>query len=295
MNGMDSSGAVSAAGLTHALMHHWPMYLSEGAALGTFMVSACALVALLEHPGSRVHRAIRRRGLRRMLIGLVMGLTAIALIYSPLGRLSGAHMNPATTMAFALLGKVALWDAAFYVIAQFLGAAAGVGLAALALRGAAAHPSVNYVATVPGRRGPRVAWAVELAISFIMMTMVLHVSNRATIAPYTGVIAGLLVAVYIATVAPLSGMSMNPARTLASAIFAGAWRPLWVYFTAPLVGMVAAAGLFVVTPGAGHVYCAKICHLGDETCPFLCEFDRLAPPHRPSAESRGQQNASHAK
>ncbi|NJO84009.1 MAG: hypothetical protein HC828_15300, partial [Blastochloris sp.] len=74
--------------------------------LGTFMVSAGVFTTLLEYPGSPVHRAIADADLRRALIGLAMGLTAIAIIYSPFGQRSGAHLNPAVTLTFWWLGKV---------------------------------------------------------------------------------------------------------------------------------------------------------------------------------------------
>jgi aquaporin Z len=90
-----------------ALRQHWPEYLIEGWALGMFMVSAAIFTALLEYPGSPVHQLIPNGAIRRGFIGLAMGLTAVALIYSPWGRQSGAHMNPATTLTFLWLGKAA--------------------------------------------------------------------------------------------------------------------------------------------------------------------------------------------
>src|SRR6185436_13047471 len=94
------------------LRQHWPEYLIEAWALGMFMISAACVTALLEHPASPVHQVIPNAFARRALIGLAMGLTAIALIYSPWGQRSGAHMNPATTLTFLRLGKITLWDTA---------------------------------------------------------------------------------------------------------------------------------------------------------------------------------------
>ena len=134
-----------------ALKLHWPEYLMEAAGLGVFMVSACLFGILLEYPGSPIQQAITDPFLRRVLMGLAMGLTAIGIIYSPWGKQSGAHLNPAIT--FFRLGKIAPWDATFYVLAQFAGGVAGVLLAAAALGGRIAHPSVLYVVTVPGAYG----------------------------------------------------------------------------------------------------------------------------------------------
>src|SRR5207244_3026299 len=136
------------------------------------------------------------------------------------------------------------------------------------LGSAVADAAVNYAATLPGPRGPVPAFLGELAISFGMMTVVLVVSNSRR-ARLTGLFAGLLVATYISVEAPLSGMSMNPARTLGSAVHAGQWTALWVYFTAPPLGMLAAAEVYLRLPGAREVWCAKLHHDDDTRCLFL--------------------------
>jgi len=231
--------------LLSALRSHWPEYLLEGLELGLFMISACVFVVLLEYPGSPVHQALPDPILRRVLIGIAMGLTAISIIYSPLGQRSGAHFNPSVTLTFLRLGKVECWDAVFYVLAQFVGGVAGVYVSALLLGGLIAAPSVQYAVTIPGMSGVAVAFLAELGISFIQMSMVLHVSNTKNLARYTGLFAGLMVATYISIEALYSGMSMNPARTFASAFPAHIWTALWLYFIAPPLGMLLAAELYV--------------------------------------------------
>src|ERR1051325_565686 len=136
-----------------ALRQHWPEYLMEGAELGLFMISACAFTVLLYHPASVVAQNIHSEIFRRMLMGVAMGSTAIALIFSPLGKRSGGHFNPSVTLTFFRLGKIKPWDAAFYALFQFAGAVAGVLIASLTLRQLVSHLSVNYAATVPGRAG----------------------------------------------------------------------------------------------------------------------------------------------
>src|SRR5437660_12798052 len=144
-----------------AASRHWPEYLIEAACLGLFMVSACSFTVLLQHPGFIVRQIVPSPFLRRALTGIAMGLTAIALIYSPWGKQSGAHLNPSVTLTFFRLGKVEPWDAVFYVIAQFTGGVAGVALVALAAGKLLAHPSVNYVATLPGSGGTGAAFFGE--------------------------------------------------------------------------------------------------------------------------------------
>jgi aquaporin Z len=114
-----------------ALKAHWPKYLMEAAGLGIFMISACMVVALLEHPASPVRQSLPSPFLRRALIGIAMGLTAIGIVYSPWGKQSGAHLNPSLTLTFFRLGKVHGWDAFFYVLAQFAGGLSGVLVAAV--------------------------------------------------------------------------------------------------------------------------------------------------------------------
>src|SRR5215475_1683264 len=116
--------------MTDALKQHWPEYLMEGACLGLFMISAFTFGTILEHPASAVLQTIPNPHLRRLLMGIAMGLTAITIIYSPWGKQSGAHINPSTTFTFFRLGKVAKWDAIFYILSQFVGGLAGAVLAA---------------------------------------------------------------------------------------------------------------------------------------------------------------------
>ena len=130
------------------------------------------------------------------------------------------------------------------------------------------HPSVNYVVTMPGSAGAAAAFVAELAITFLLMTVILHVSNHPRRHKLTGLCAGALVAIYITIEAPISGMSMNPARTFASAVAAHNWTALWVYFTAPLIGMLAAAEVYVRMKGAQNVMCAKLHHENHTRCIF---------------------------
>jgi aquaporin Z len=261
---------------------HWPEYLMEAAEIGIFMISACAFGVLLEHPGSLVPSAIGSGAVRRAIMGVAMGLTAIAIVYSPLGRRSGAHFNPCVTLTFWRLGRVAPGDALFYVIAQLAGAIGGVAVAALALGPALADPRVRYVVTVPGPDGPAVAFAAEAAISFVLMSIVLVVSNAPRLSRFTGVACGLLVAAYITFEAPLSGMSMNPARSLGSALAAMEWRAIWIYFTAPPLGMLLAAELYLYLFGEDGVFCAKLDHPNDVPCIFCASRARsiLSAPRR---------------
>jgi len=255
-----------------ALQKHWPEYLIEAGCLGAFMVSACTFAVILGHPMSSVQMWFTGAMPMRFVMGLAMGLTAVAIIYSPWGKRSGAHMNPAVTFTFWRLGKIESWDAIFYVFAQFIGGISGVLLVGAVLHPWVSHPSVNYAVTLPGEYGPYVAFLAELLISFLLMSVILIISNTESLARYTGLFAGALVATYITFEAPISGMSMNPARTVGSALSAHVWTAWWIYFTAPPLGMLLAAEVYVRVRGARAVLCAKLHHQNDQRCIFRCGY-----------------------
>jgi len=255
--------------MTGAMKPHWREYAIEAAALGTFMVSAATMTVLLEHPSSPVRALLPGVAIRRPLMGIAMGLTLAAIVYSPWGRRSGAHMNPAITLTFFRLGKIARRDAAAFVASQFLGGLLGIIAASLVLAPWIGDSHVNYVATLPGPLGMGPAFVAEALISFVMMLVVLTLSNQSRLAPFTGVAAAMLVATFITLESPLSGMSMNPARSLGPDVVGGLWRGLWVYFVAPPLGMLAAAQVFVMLRGHHAVRCAKL-HHDDGPCIFAC-------------------------
>jgi aquaporin Z len=254
-------------GAIEALRAHWPEYLMEAAALAMFMVSACVFGVLLEQIAAPANR---------VLAGIAMGLTAVAIISSPWGQRSGAHMNPAVTLTFLSLGKIAPWDALFYAIAQFAGGAAGVLLSGWVLGPALAR--VQFVSTVPGAGGPWIAFAAEFTISFLLISVVLNVSNSRRFSRFTPWVAGFLVATFISVESPLSGMSMNPARTVGSAFSSGIWAAVWVYFLAPALAMVSAGQLYRHWSSARRVFCAKYHHHNDKRCIFRCNFSQLMNP-----------------
>src|SRR5215813_8840611 len=204
--------------VTYNIPKHWPEYLMEAGELAIYMFSTCLLATLLQHPASPVRHAVRADLSRRALMGLAMGTIIVAIILSPWGQQSGGHFNPAVTFAFYRLGKLKPWDALLYPTAQFAGAIVGVAVARYVLQGAPGNDAVRYAVTVPGMYGKAVAFLAETSISFVLMTTILFVSNRAVLARYTPYFVGALYAVFITFETPLSGMSMNPARTLASAL-----------------------------------------------------------------------------
>ena len=120
--------------------------------------------------------------------------------------------------------------------------------------------------------GTRDGWWPALRIEFFMaatmMLMVLYMSTHHSQSRYTGIYAGALVAVFITLFAPISGMSMNPARSFGSAMPSGVWAGFWIYVTAPPLGMLAAAEVFLWREGKLRVKCCKLHHDNDKRCIF---------------------------
>jgi len=249
---------------------HWPEYLMEAGELTLYMFSACAFATLLQHPASPVRHLITSSLARRALYGLAMGSTVVGIITTPWGKQSGGHLNPAITLTFFRLGKLELLDGLFYVAAQFCGAAAGVAFATYALRGALQNNAVRYAVTVPGVYGNTGAFIGELTISFLLMLTILFATNTEKLARYTPYFVGALFAIYIAFETPLSGMSMNPARTFGSAFRAGYWHAIWIYFTAPTLGMLCAGEVFLRARSGAVPCCAKLHHANNKRCIFRC-------------------------
>ena len=205
------------------------------------MISACAVAVLMFELLAGLNPWLQRLGM-----GAGMGLTAVAIILSPWGKASGAHFNPAISLTFYRLGKIGRLDTMFYVVAHFVGAAAGVGVSLLMLgRTRIADPRVNYVVTVPGLGGVAGAFAAELGMAALLMAVVLSASNVPRLAKWTAPMMGMLITLYVLLLSPVSGFSINPARTVGSAVWAHVWTAVWVYFAAPLTGMLGAAEVYV--------------------------------------------------
>jgi aquaporin Z len=265
--------------LRSALKRHWRLYVDEGVELAIFMISACFFTVWLFNPALPALHLLPSSALRRLFMGISMGGTAILIIRSPLGKRSGAHFNPAITLTYFRLGKIDKWDAGFYVISQFIGGICGVGLSALCLRSSLAVPTVDYAVTVPGRGGAAGAFCAEYFMAALLMLVVLWFSNRPQLAQYTSYLVGVLIVFYVFVFAPVSGFSVNPARTTGSAVFANVWTAVWLYFVAPVLGMMTSAEIYLRIYGIENVLCAKLHPDPSYPCPFLCHFPNHDHPH----------------
>jgi aquaporin Z len=170
-------------------------------------------------------------------IALTFGLVVLALIYA-LGDVSGAHLNPAVTVGFWAAGRFPLRLAPGYILAQLAGGVTASGLLRLLFD---QHPTLG--ATLP-RAGAGQSFVLEIVLTLILMFVILSVSTGAK---EKGLLAGVAIGAVIAFEAlfagPISGASMNPARSLSPALISGRFEHLWVYLAAPLLGaLLAVAG-----------------------------------------------------
>ncbi len=268
--------------MSRAIALHWPLYIFEGAELALFMISACVFSVILFDPSFPVQKELPDPALRRLLMGISMGATAVLIIHSSMGKRSGAHFNPAITLTYLRLGKISRPDAFFYVLSQFIGGVSGVGVSALFLGRTLASPSVMYAETVPGKYGTGAAFAAEAFMAALLMGVVLWTSNRPSLASRTSYFVGILITFYVLLFAPVSGFSINPARTTASAVFADVWTAIWVYFSAPMLGMLFSAEVYVRSQGRDRILCAKLHPDPAYECPFLCRY----PGHHPATPKK---------
>jgi aquaporin Z len=247
---------------------HWPEYLMEAAEVALFQFLICVFSGLLFSPTSPIRQVLHRQIELRALMGLAVGMTVVAIVRTPWGQRSGGHFNPAVTVAFYRLGKMDLLDALFYLLAQFSGAIAGVCPVRFLFPDTIGGGAARYAVTAPGVQGTALAFVAELAISFVLMLTILVASNRESLARYTPYLVGILYVIFITLESPLSGMSMNPARSFGPALHAWYWHAIWLYFAAPTLGMLVAAEMFLRGSGGFRPLCAKLHHANNKRCIF---------------------------
>jgi aquaporin Z len=229
-----------------AFKMNWRHYMQEAFGLGIFMASACFFSAMLFSEKSAWYHFFPSFMARNIFMGLMMGLTALFIFYSPWTAPSGSQINPAVTLSFLRLGKMCRYDGLFFIIFQFIGGTVAVYLMRLLMGSVLTDTPVNSAVTIPGRFG--VIWALitEFTIAFITMGMVLFTSDHSKLKKYTRIVAGCLVCTWVIVAGPISGFGMNPARTFASALPAHTWTAFWIYMIIPVAGMLTAAEFYLL-------------------------------------------------
>lgn len=230
-----------AGGAPHVL--EWACELLGTATLVLGGLSAVVLDFATRSP---VARAIPSHSVRLLLTGALFAGTGALVTISPVGRRSGAHLNPAVTLAFWCEGHLRLGDLFGYVIAQCTGSIAGVEALRLLWGGWAR--SVNDGLTSPGHGlGPLEAAGVEALMTAILVLTIFSFVSSPRSARWTPLGAWVVITVLVWQGAPYTGTSLNPARSLGPALWSGHWSAYWAYVVGPLAGALAADGLWLTT------------------------------------------------
>ena len=220
-------------------------YLQEALGLAIFMLSACFFSALLGGADPSFHFTIQNNTVHNIVMGLLMGSTALFIFYSPFTAPSGSQINPAVTVTFLRLNKMCKYDALFYILFQVVGGTFAVFIVASLVGKPLTDAPVHYAVTVPGKFGVTAAAITEYIIAVAMMTMVLFTSQHQFLKKYTRTIAACFVCLNVIFAGPISGFGMNPARSFASAFPANIYTAFWIYMLIPFAGMLSAAEIFL--------------------------------------------------
>jgi aquaporin Z len=216
----------------------WRLFLSELIGTALLVVVGLSLVIVMFGAGSPVAQILPSEGLRRLITGFLFGTTGALIALSPIGRVSGAHINPVVTLGFRLMGKLDLLTTLGYIVAQLIGAL--VGSLPLLLWGAMGE-SVAFGATLPGPGFTlSLVFLGEVVTTFAMISLLAVFLGFRTIRPFTPAIFPPLYAIMVWAESPISGTSTNPARSLGPAVISGQWQVWWIYWIGPMAGMLLA-------------------------------------------------------
>lgn len=248
---------------------HWPEYASELLGTAFLVFIALSAVTLTFGSGSPLATVLPKSSARRLMTGLILAGSGPLVAISPLGKLSGAHLNPALSLAFWLQGKMHPHDLAGYLASQLLGAVLGAEVAVLVWRewAARAHNGV----TAPGMGYPvGSVLLIEMGLTcLLVLTIFLFLSNH-RLMRWTPLMTWILVALLYWLAAPISGSSLNPARSFGPALVSWFWRDQWVYVVASPIGALLAVILFrsLSQVGIHDVLTAKLFHAPRYRCIF---------------------------
>ncbi len=243
----------------------WSLFVSEMAGTALLVLGGLSWVILMFGEGSPLPRLLPDAGVRSAITGFLFGTTGASIALSPVGKASGAHINPAVTFGFWLLGRISFSTLGLYVAAQLLGASLG----ALPLLGwGNIGRSVAFGATVPGAGYS--TWAAlggEAVTTFAMVALMCVFIAYRPLRRFTPAIFPPLFSFMVWVESPVSGTSCNPARTFGPALISEQWDRWWIYWVGPLAGTFAAA--LLVSRLGRRIEVAKLYH-------FDSAHDRLA-------------------
>jgi len=212
----------------------WRIFWFEFLGTGLLLLIGLSLVTVMFGTGSPIVKWIPYIGYRRLITGFLFGSTGALIAISPIGKVSGAHINPVVTMAFLLFRKIDLRTALSYVLGQFAGAV--VGCLPLLAWGSMGR-SVDFGATIPGA-GYALSTVLlgEIVTTFTMVSMLSLFLGFRHLRPYTPAIFPILYSIMSFLEAGISGTSTNPARSLGPSVISGQYDGWWIYWAGPVTG-----------------------------------------------------------
>ena len=217
------------------------IYLSECIGTALLVFVGLSIVIFNNGDGSPIKALFPSPGLRRALTGFLFGTTGCLITLSPVGRISGAHINPIVSLAFRLKKRMSTRHTIGFIIAQLIGSVIGaVPLLLWGHQGA----SVGYGATLPIPGPYIVPFLGELITSFLLVAGIFFFTGHKRLRRWTPFLTPPLYCLMVYAEGPLSGTSTNPARSFGPAIISGLWTGHWIFWLAPLCGALLAVLLF---------------------------------------------------
>ena len=244
---------------------HWREYLAEFIGTALLLLFGLSLVIFVFGEGSPVAPIIPSIRIRQMITGFLFGCIGASIAVSPIGKVSGAHINPVVTLAFRIMGKLNLRTTLAYIIVQLAGAV--LGSAPLLIWGSMGK-SISFGATLPGQGYSTLTVLMgEVVTTFALIAGLCVFLGFRRMRPFTPLMIPFLYAVMVPLEASISGTSTNPARTFGPAIISGQWQGWWIYWVGPLIGML--AGILSCSFLAKRIEVAKIYHFESDKRRFF--------------------------
>lgn len=240
-----------------SIKSHFKLFASEFIGTALLLTIGLSVVIFNWGTGSVTARLIPDIQLRRVLTGFLFGCTGCLITLSPVGKISGAHINPAVSVAFWMRGKMKSFAMIGYIISQMLGAV--VGCLPLLLWGLQGR-SVAYGNTTPGSAGLTYAFLGETVTTACLITVIFVFVGSKKLRNYTPFTMPFLYGFMVWAETALSGCSTNPARSFGPAVVSGVYTAYWLYIAAPLLGVVIVVGVFkwLRLHHAYHIEAARI-------------------------------------
>jgi len=243
------------------LKYRTKFFISEFFGTALLLMVGLSVVIFMFGSGSPMALLIPAVKLRQMMTGFMFGSVGASIALSPIGKVSGAHINPAVTMVFWLFRKIEGRLAVTYVLAQLTGAI--IGCLPLLIWGQMGR-SINFGVTIPGE-GYSIHTVVlgEVITTFTMVSLLVIFIGFRRIRKFTPFMFPFLYAIMVPLEADISGISTNPARSLGPAVLSGQWDGWWIYLIGPLAGALLAS--LACSMLAKRITIAKLYHFDSES------------------------------